>query len=1072
MFSRIFIKRPRLAIVISLVITIAGLISLKTIPVAQLPDVVPPSVSVSATYPGASAEVIEQTVAQIIESQVNGVDNMLYMESTSSNNGSYSLTVTFALGTDPDMNTVNVQNRINQISTKLPTEVQQQGVTVKKNTSSMLMAFSLYSPDNSRAANFLANYMTSRVKDDLARITGVGEVNTFGDIDYSMRIWIDAERLANLGLTNSDVIAAVSSQNIQPAIGSVGANPAPKEQQMQFTLKTAGRLNSVEEFGNIILRANKDGGFLRLKDVAKIELGTTTYSSTIQYNGRPASGAMINLAPGANAMNVATKVKAELERMKQFFPEGVDYVIIFDTTVFIEATVDEVVHTIFEAFVLVLLVVYLSLGTWRATLIPAIAVPVSLIGTFIFMAPFGISANTISLLSIVLVIGIVVDDAIMVVENTERVIDEEPDLSVPDAVAKAMGQITAPIIAITLVILSVFVPVIFIPGITGQLYKQFAVTVSCSMLISALNALTLSPALCAVLLHREEKSQKGLVPWVMRQIDKGRDGYSAVVRRLVRHSSLSILIIAAVIAAAVGMNKITPSGFLPDEDQGIVMVDVQLPEGASQDRTIDILKQVFEVVHSHPAVQNVMGVAGHSMIGGSGANFGMMIAGLKPYEVREDKSMQIQALVAYLQPRLGRIQGALVRSFNLPAIPGIGSASGFDYRLQNAQGETPQEMEKVMFKLLGAANQDPMLNMVYSTFNTSSPQLFASLDRDKAQMLGVGIKDVFSQLQSTLGYAYINDFTLAGRNYEVNLQGQESDRSKEADIFRIHVRNDKGEMVPMRSLLTVKPILGPQQLTRYNNMMTVKINGSSAEGVSSTQAMDEMEKLSKQILPKGYEYEWTGMSLQEKEAGGQTAVVLVLAFLFAYLFLVALYESWMIPVTVLLSVSVALLGALIFLYAFGLVNNVYAQIGMILLIAQASKNAILIVEFAKVLHEEGVETQEAAAQAAHLRFRAVMMTAVSFILGLLPLVIATGAGAMARRSVGTTVFGGMIAATAFGIFVIPMLFVVFVNRREKFHTKRRAKIETRDAKYNQSKTKAAAPAEQKQPPAQPEQKQD
>ena len=672
MFSRIFIKRPRLAIVISLVITIAGLISLKTIPVAQLPDVVPPSVSVSATYPGASAEVIEQTVAQIIESQVNGVDNMLYMESTSSNNGTYSLDVTFALGTDPDMNTVNVQNRINQITTQLPSEVQQQGVTVKKRTSSMLMTFSLYSPDGSRDMAFLANYMESRVKDDLARITGVGEVNTFGDIDYSMRVWLDAERLANLGLTNNDVIAAISSQNIQPAIGSVGASPAPKDQQMEFSLKTSGRLNTPEEFGNIILRANKDGGLLRLKDVAKIELGTTSYSSAISYNGRTSSGAMINLAPGANAMDVATKVKSELERMKQFFPEGVDYVIIFDTTIFVEATVDEVFDTIVEAVILVLLVVYLSLGTWRATLIPAVAVPVSLIGTFIFMAPFGVSANTISLLSIVLVIGIVVDDAIMVVENTERVIEEEPDLSVPDAVAKAMSQITAPIIAITLVILSVFVPVIFIPGITGQLYKQFAITVSCSMLISAVNALTLSPALCAILLHREEKKKTGFVPWVMRQIDKGRDGYSAIVKHLVRHSSLSILIIAAVIAAAVGMNEITPSGFLPDEDQGVFMMDMQLPEGASLQRTVEVQKEAYKIIAAHPAVENVMSVAGHSMIGGSGSNVGMMIIGLKPYEARQDTSMQVQSIISSLQPQLNQIQGALIRSFNIPAIPGIG----------------------------------------------------------------------------------------------------------------------------------------------------------------------------------------------------------------------------------------------------------------------------------------------------------------------------------------------------------------------------------------------------------------
>lgn len=1044
MFSRIFIKRPRLAIVISLVITIAGLISLKNIPVAQLPDVVPPSVQVSAKYPGASAEVIEQTVAQIIESQVNGVDDMLYMESSSSNDGSYSLTVTFASGTNPDMNTVNVQNRINQISTKLPSEVQQQGVTVKKRTSNMLLGFVLYSPDNSRDDSFLANYMNIRVKDVLSRVRGVGEVNTFGDKDFSMRIWLDPQKLANLGVSNAEVMAAISSQNIQPAIGSVGASPAPADQQMQFTLKTSGRLSTAEQFGEIIIRANKDGGLLKLKDVAQIELGTNSYASSAQYNGRVASGAVINLAPGANAMDVAAGVKEELQRMRAFFPDGVDYVIVFDTTLFIESTVSEVVHTIFEAFALVLLTVYLSLGTWRATLIPAVAVPVSLIGTFIFMGMFGVSANTVSLLSIVLVIGIVVDDAIMVVENTERVIDEEPDLSIPDAVAKAMGQITAPIIAITLVILSVFVPVIFIPGITGQLFKQFAVTVSCSMMISAINALTLSPALCAVLLHREEKKTRGFVPWVMRQIDRGRDGYTSVVKRLVRHSSLSILIIAAVIAGAWQLNRITPAGFLPDEDQGMFMIDIQLPEGASLDRSREVLRQVYDVVKQNPAVQNTMQIAGHSMIGGSGPNMAMSVVGLKPYEYRRDTSMQVKAILADVQPKFNQIMGANIRAFNLPAIPGVGVANGFDYRLQNANGDSVENMEQVMYKLLMAANQDSRLRMVYSTFNTSTPQLFLDLDRVKAQMLGVDIKDVFYQLQTTLGYIYINDFTLNGRVYQVNVQGQADARATQESVARLYVQNNKGDMVPLRSLITIQPVLGPLSLTRYNNTMTVKINGSAAPGFSSTQAMDEMEKLSAEVLPKGYEYEWTGMSLQEKTAAGQMPVILFLAFLFAYLFLVALYESWMIPFPVLLSVSVALLGALCFLKVLGLDNNVYAQIGMVLLIAQASKNAILIVEFAKELREkDGMDPESAAIQAAYLRFRAVMMTAVSFILGLWPLVVASGAGAIARRCIGTTVFGGMIFATAFGIFVIPMLFVTFVRQREKFHAKRRRRLEKR-----------------------------
>ena len=872
MFSKIFIYRPRFAVVISLVIMIAGLISMMNLPVAALPEVVPPSVQVSASYPGASSEVIDQTVAQVIEAQVNGVDNMLYMESSSSDDGTYSLRITFLLGTNPDMNTVNVQNRVNQIMTLLPEEVQRHGVTVKKNTTSMLLAFALYSPDASRDMGYLANYMTITVKDALARVTGVGEVNAFGDKDYSMRVWLDMPRIAALGLTNADIIAAISSQNVQPALGSVGAAPLASDQQVQLTLKSKGRLQTPEEIGNIILRSNEDGGLLRLKDVAKIELGVTSYATQSMYNGRISSGAMINLAPGANAVQVAEKVKAELKRLSAFFPEGVDYTIIFDTSLFVNATISEVFSTLFEAFILVLLTVYLSLGTFRATLIPMCAIPVSLIGTFVFMMAFGISANTVSLLSLVLVIGIVVDDAICVTENVMRIIDEEPDLSVPQCVEKAMGQITGAVIATTLVLLSVFIPVAFIPGISGRLYMQFAITVCFSMSLSTLNALTLSPALCAVLLRHEKPKTHGLIPWMLHKIDQGRDFYTGIVRKLVAHYRLSLVIVLGIAVAVYFVNKTSPMGFLPDEDQGVVLADVQLPPGASLNRTLEVLEQAYDIAGKNPAVEKVLTVAGFGFLSGNGSNTAVIMIGLKPYAERTTKSMQAQGVIADLQPKLARIQGAVIRMFNVPSIPGIGLANGFDYRLQNSAGATIPETEAVLYKLLGAANKNPLIGMAYSTFTSSTPQLMVDVDRVKAEMLGVNLADLFSQMQSTFGYYYVNDFTLNGRIYKVNVQADAKDRNLEQDIFRVYVKNKHGQMVPLRSLVTVKPILGPQVLTRYNNTMTIKVNGMSAPGVSSGQAIAAMEKISSEVLPKGFSYEWTGISLQEKEAAGKTGI--------------------------------------------------------------------------------------------------------------------------------------------------------------------------------------------------------
>ncbi len=1030
MFSRIFIERPRLAMVVSIIVTLAGVLALLNIPIAQYPQITPPEIRVSAVYPGAGAEVVADTVAAPLEAEVNGVENMLYMSSTCSNNGTYDMSVTFEVGTDPNIAQVNVQNRVQQAVPKLPQEVTDQGVSVRTRSSDIIGVISFFATGSHQDALFLSNYVSINVKDALTRLNGVSEAYIFGSLDYSMRIWLDPERLTALSLTPDDVIEAIRGQNIQAAAGSVGTAPADDDQQVQYMLQAKGRLKDPEDFKEIIIRANPRGGIVRLRDVARVELGAKSYSSRSALNGSPAVNMAIYRNSGANALETVRSITTEMERIAKRFPPDISYRFVYDTTKYVRVAIQEIVFTLSITFLLVVGVTYLFLQDWRATLIPTLTIPVSLVGTFAVLLPLGFSANTITLFALILAIGLVVDDAIVVVENVQRVMTEE-NLSPRDAAIKAMGQVTGPIISTTLVLMAVFVPVGFLPGITGELYKQFAVTITTSVILSALNALTLSPALCATLLRPPKTVRRGPLAWFSRILSATRNGYVAAAGWLARRFILVAGVFLLVSGAVYYLFNDRPASFLPGEDQGVFFVNVQLPEASALARTNKVMAQVAEALKQTPGVSDVIAVSGFSIISGGGENVGLGVVVLDHWDARKTPDLQIDAVLGRVRRELAAIPAANIFAFSPPAIRGLGMTGGFDFRLQAAGDQTSQELAAVTRAMVVAANQNPAVKAAFSTYTANAPQLFLDLDRTKAETMNVPVSSVFSTLQAYLGARYVNDFNLYSRVFQVKVQADAPYRDAREDIRRLYVRSSAGEMVPLGSLAELSTVLAPQLVTRYNQFASAQINGEAAAGFSSGQAMAAMADVAVKTLPDGYAYEWSGLSFQEQKSSGQAPLLLLLALIFGYLFLVAQYESWTIPLTVMISITVAVLGALCGLWAVGLDLSIYAQIGLVLLVGLASKNAILIVEFSKDQRESGMSVFEAAVTAARIRYRAVLMTAFSFIMGVTPLVIASGAGANARRAIGTTVFSGMLAATLVGIFLIPALYFAFQTWREK-----------------------------------------